>query len=131
MPFQRIGFTLDEIFTRGVEVELLEFKRGAIELQGATRGITDLHGVTVVDHCVATRLIVEYQRGQFGLDQSAQVNRRLIAARTLTKLRGQLGPVGRSRLTAIFPMGVAANTTGHSNREQANRDFLIIHPYLD
>ena len=27
--------------------------------------------------------------------------------------------------------GAAAKAVGHNNREQANRDFLIMHPYLD
>ncbi len=74
---------------------------------------------------------MKLQRGQLGLDQTVEVDRRLVAARTLAKFRGQSGPLRRAGLTAVFPMRGGGEGGGQSNRAAANRDFLIMHPYLD
>ncbi|MNV80703.1 hypothetical protein D3C71_1743250 [compost metagenome] len=55
VPLKRIGSALDEVFAGGVEVELLELKAHAIELQAAAGGIVDLHRVAVVNQRLATR----------------------------------------------------------------------------
>ena len=96
---------LDEVFAGGVEVELLELKAHAVEFKAAARGIVDLHRVAVVGDTAAPRQVVKLQGGQLGLDQTVEVDRRLVAARALAKFRGQSGPLRRAGLTAVFPMG--------------------------
>ncbi len=129
VPLQGVGFALDEVFAGGVEVELLEGEAHAIELQGAAGGIVDLHRVAVVDQRLATRLVVELQRGQFGLHQSRQVDRRLVAARTLAIFRGEAGPFCRTGLATVFPVR-GGGEGGGAQQQGASEQGLSHHASL-
>ena len=92
-----------------MEVELFKLKADAIDLQCAARSITDLHGMTIVDHCFAARLIVKYQRYQFGINHPHQIDRRLVTTGALTKLWCQFGPLFGACITLIGPMRCRQN----------------------
>jgi len=55
-----------------------------------------LDRVPVVDHFVATRLVVELDGLQFGIDGAGNVDRRLVPARARCELRLQGRPLVRS-----------------------------------
>ncbi|MNH11352.1 hypothetical protein D3C79_708650 [compost metagenome] len=126
VPLKRIGSALDEVFAGGVEVELLELKAHAIELQAAAGGIVDLHRVAVVDQGLATRQVVELQRRQLGLHQTREVDRRLVAAGALAIFRGQAGPFRRAGLAAVFPVHCGSEGGG-AEQQGAGQQGLFHH----
>ncbi|MNE91721.1 hypothetical protein D3C80_1893670 [compost metagenome] len=107
-------------------MELLELEGHAVELQRAAGGIVDLYRVAVVDQRLATWQIVELQRRQLGLHQSREVDRRLVAAGALAKLRGQPCPFRRAGLTTVFPVHSSGEGSG-AEQQGAGQQGLFHH----
>ena len=109
-----------------MEVELLELERHTVELQVAAGGIVDLYRMAIVDQRLAAWQVVELQRRQLGLHQSREVDRRLVAAGALAKLRGQPCPFRRAGLATVFPVH-SGGEGGGAEQQGAGQQGLYHH----
>lgn len=88
-----------------MEMELLEGKWQTVDRQLTTIGVGHLDGMAIVDDLVTSSLITKRQRRQFGLDGTANINRRLVfAGRTGCILAAEMTPVCGCDFAFITPV---------------------------
>jgi len=109
-------------------MELLQLERMAVDGQRAARRVADLHGVSVVDDVRGARLVTELQRLQVGLDEAAEIDRRLVAPHAahrvlLVELRPVLG-AGFTLVAPMLRMGCRKRTDDQSG---AQKEGTLIH----
>ncbi len=128
MALQRIRFTLDQVFTGGMEMELFQTILHAINHHVAAGIVHDLYGMAVVQDLAAACFIVEFQRFQISFDKTGQVDRGLIFTGAGTEFRCQFRPVFRAGFTVVTPVGMMfSGECGEGGKQHGCTKQILFH----
>ena len=89
-----------------MKVELLQIVTLAVQLNGATRVIADLHRMAVVNDSDGARLVLKYKVGQVLRAGHGEIDGRLMIAGAVGMAGAERGPMLRPGFVFIAPVGL-------------------------